>query len=317
MRTAAWLSALMLAVGTLLLVEPASDPVSTKIALAVVREPGAASPASARVPASLRQAAAFLAPSRTWPEIVEALGRDFAPSNAQPLPATLPLEELVAGVRAGRGDCSRKSEALLALCAAAGRPCREWGNVAYPQEPGTGHSVVDVWLPRREAWAMVDVFLGFWARGPDGEPMGTEAFRDAFVTDPSRVRIEALAGRQIREADLLQYYGDPALRRVLLVRNDPVRLASHWTRAVERVNLPAGQLLQWAAGVGPRYVLPRGPGYDELARDLEALRRRALVGGGLAGLGAVGLLALGMRWTGHRRRERRLDAADISAGSCS
>jgi hypothetical protein len=275
--------------GGSLLLDGLRQPVNVKIALGMVGEAPDPEIERATLPAWIREEARFLRPGATWEQIVAEAGRRFpGPTGAQ-LPSTVNLQELIAGAREGSGTCNRMAEALLVLCAAAGRPCREWASVAHPQPPGTGHSVVDVWLDQEEHWANLDIYLGVWASDTDGRPLSTAGFRDTLREDPARVRFVPLAGRKLPTADLQRIYGDPQIQRVEVARNHPEHLAGHWTRGIERIHAPAGQLLQWLVGVGPVFVIPEDPEYARLREDLLGLRRRSLAGAGLLALALLGL----------------------------
>lgn len=288
--------------GCLLLSEPSRNPVSTKIALSRVdRAPAATAEPSGPFPEALRAEADFLAPSQRWSQVIGEVARRFPGPDGREFDGVVPLATLIRGVRGGRGPCSYMTEALMVLCEVAGRPCREWGNVAYPQPDGTGHSVVDLWLPETARWAMLDVYLGIWARDAEGRPLSTPEFRSAFRERPDAVQVVPLAGRRVSRSELERIYATPGVELVELVRNQPLRVAAHWTRSVEARSRRLGQLLQWVTGVGPLFLIPDEPELAPLRTSLEKLRRRTLAGGALITAGGLGVIASILR---ARRRGR-------------
>jgi len=294
-----------------LLTEAVRQPVSAKIALGL-RVEAAGPPEIPRqldVGEALAAEAAFLSPDRSWQSVSKAAGRYPGRGREGEAPPPASLEEMVGNLREGRGDCSRTSEGLLALCAIAGRPCREWGMVAHPQPEDTGHSAVDIWLPDKERWAMLDVFLGFRAEDPDGTPLSTAELHRGLLADPEGTRLVGLRDEPPPTDSIRRHYGNPGVVPVSLVNNHPEWLVDHWTRQVERLHRPLGQLLQWALGLGPVYQVPDSPGHAELSRALRWLRARTLAGAGFLLVSGLALLRLAW-WT--RVRRPRVELAKFS-----
>jgi hypothetical protein len=291
-RALGGLGFLLLALGALLLSEPLRHPVFTKLSVFMVGDRPLANPrgpGSAPRTATLEDASDFLGPGVRWAQIVAGSGERFSSSGAEssPLPPVAGVGELIDAVFAGEGVCNNWTEALMVLCADAGRACREWAHIPYPDAPDTGHAVVDIWLPEQQRWAMLDAYVGFWARGVDGAALSAPEFERALLAGASEFAMLALGDRKLRIGDIHLYYGDRRSWLVEVVRNDPGFLAQHWTRSVERVSKPLGQLLQWALGISPLYLVPDDEVHRELRRHMRRFRRRLAAGSGTCGLGLL------------------------------
>lgn len=287
----------LLAVSAALMWEPIAEPVRTKVALGMVQEHS-----DARVGASPGTTdpdpSSFLAPSRTWSQIVRRVRDHFGtPTGFFLVDPGMSLDELYATVADGNGSCSTYAEALVAMCIEAGRTCREWANVAPPGVEARGHSVVDVWLPRERRWAMLDVSLGFWARTPDGRPLSAPELKRLLEEGSDEVVIEPLRRESPDRRRIEWIYGHRASRLVELVDNDPTAMRAHWAIRLERLGKPFGQIVEWALGMGPHYLVA-GTGARELRASLHVRRLRLAAALTLLAVTAV------VAWRSLRTRRR-------------
>ena len=277
------LSLISFVLGFLLLSAPIRDPLSVKFAISEIDErPQQIAIETHRQPHPLKEDAEFLSTDRSWSELIESAKEQFGPPDFRYLTIPFPSgpEELLADVYRGRGDCSAWTEAIMLLCAAAGRPCREWANLAYPPPLHSGHSVVEFWLPDRNRWAILDIRMGFWVRDASGEPASVKDFVTALRAG------QPLEMVPIRESlppnKRLQWtYGNPNTTFVELVRNHPEQVFGHWTRHIEPYNVELAQLIQHIVGLSPLYLIENTETNADLKRGYSLLRLR-LAGGSVA-----------------------------------
>jgi hypothetical protein len=285
------LAGLVLVAGTGFLIEPISDPISTKWALHLTEDSVPRGPATGAAEGSGHVANAnvpFLRPRSRWDQVTHGLGEWFPTSRGvefQDVETFSTTDELLVAVQDGQGVCSTYAEAFMVLCSSAGRACREWALIPEPGSSWWGHSLVDVWVPELARWGMVDVFYGFWPQGEDGLPLSALQFERAVRDESTDFTLVPLRGGTLRTDMILAHYGNPRSRLAAMLDNDPARLARHWTRTVESFSKPVGQLLQWAMGVGPSYYLPDSPEYAAVRVPLIHLRTRTITGLLLALLG--------------------------------
>lgn len=299
------LAILALASGAALLYEPFGNLAFTKFSLALTEEAPAPAIADAPRADAFEANTRFLAPDAPWSELITGSSEWFpTPIGMGNVGPFADAESLLATVRSGAGECSTWTEGFMMMCTKAGRRCREWANIAEPDSPASGHAVVEVWLPDQNRWAMLDVFVGIWARGDDGLPLSALEFEEAMMAGKPLPEIIPIGERIPNIDDVNSYYGNQDSRLVQIVNNDPLALTDHWTRAVERLNKPLGQLLQRALGVGPRYYVTDAPRYDAIRPAMERFRFRAVLG--LACLAIGGLILSWVAGAGWVARTRRL-----------
>ncbi len=269
-----------LALAGLCLWQPVRNPAVTKFALAMVSERPAEPIEVGDWPAAESDWSSFFTTGGGWPEIVENAGRRFPRRGVEVLeiqPARSP-ERRITDVLAGKGVCSDWTEAVMMLCRFGRLKCREWAIVPYLGSEAVGHSAVDFWLAGRARWAMLDVYIGFWATGEGGEPISTPEFVGAMRRNGAEAAIQRLAGRHPSDAWIRSTYGPGPSQLVEVIRNDPVLLSRHWSRDIEIVAKPIGQLLQLALGIGPLYLVRSDPEHRRLKREMQRIRLQTLIG---------------------------------------
>ncbi len=273
-------------VAGILLVEPVRNPSFTKYSLGM--NATAASAVGAETEAG----------NGSWEAALNTVGQVFPdPSGETDVRPFLNVEGLLEAVRSGLGECSTWTEAFMVLCASRGFTCREWADIPQPGTPASGHAVVDVWVPELQRWGMIDVFLGFWVADESGEPLSAPEFEERMLAGGDRGRLVPLAGRTPATALAEAYYGDPRSRLAEIVNNEPEWLMGHWTRRLERINKPVGQLLQQMMRIGPQYRVTEDRPGEPIRRSLATYRWRTIAG--LVSL-ALALLALGRGFVARR-----------------
>lgn len=291
MRKAALATIGLLAlVGLLLLWPAARNPMFTKFALGMVESVQAPGDGPAgSLPGDVKA-------ERSWSEILSVVETTFpTPSGQTRVPPFRTPEALLAAIAEGAGECSTWTEGLMVLCEEEGLICREWALVPEPESGASGHAVVDIWSPEAQRWAMFDVYLGFWAQREDGTPMSAPEFEAEVLASKRLVGVEWLSSRSPDSTLATIYYADPRSRLVEMRNNHPTALMRHWTRRVEQINKPMGQLLQRMLGLGPRYeVTAERPG-PLIEAQLVRYRTRTI--GGLLCFVIALLIATVLLWT--------------------
>lgn len=282
-----WGAGVLFLVAGILLGDPVRNPSFTKYSLGM-----SASAGSAVGPLDDDAAVG------SWDEALATVGQVFPePSGDTEVRPFLDVESLLEAVRSGLGECSTWTEAFMVLCASRGFTCREWADIPQPGTPASGHAVVDVWVPELQRWGMIDVFLGFWVANEAGEPLSAPEFEERMLAGGDPGRLVPLDGRTPATGLAEAYYADPRSRLAEIVNNQPERLMGHWTRRLERINKPVGQLLQQMMRIGPQYRVTEDRPGEPIRRSLASYRWRTSLG--LVCL-ALALLALGVGFVGRR-----------------
>lgn len=288
---------MLFASGLIVLQEPLRQPVFTKFALGARTLPSEVprfpKGEGGEVVDVDMQTFDFLLPHLPWDQVIvgatgwfpERSGPHYLPDFQSPI-------ELVQAVKDGAGVCSDWTESLMVMCRSTGRICREWADIPLPGSGSIGHSVVEFWAPDLHKWVLIDVFLGFWARDADtGDPLSALEAEDFFLGSRERVEVVPLPGRTVDHLEVESYYADPQSRLVLMANNDPIALAAHWSRRIEMMSKPLGQLVQRLTGVAPRYLITPTIGETPVGRALSRFRFMAILGICFTTLGVLGLAA--------------------------
>lgn len=196
------------------------------------------------------------------------------------------------GIVAGGGYCADYVRVYLAATRAAGLFARQW-SFSFDGFGGHGHTVVEVWLPKRRRWAFLDVHNNVYAEDPaTGDPLDVDGLRAAL-----RERTAPIAFRQAASGrlgwphfDKLEaYYRRGAAQWYLWWGNDVISREGHGFAAMLA---PASGTLAHRVGSAlaslPAIVAVPSPDSEGALQAVASLRSRVR----LAGWAALVLAAL-------------------------
>jgi hypothetical protein len=188
-------------------------------------------------------------------------------------------------IREGYGYCADHVRAFLALAHAAGVFARQWA-FSFDGFGGHGHTVVEIYDPRRRKWLFLDVHNNFHAVNPvTGEPLGALEFRAAVASPDRPVRIVKNGpGRPgfVHEPKLFEYYRRGLDEWYLWWGNAVIAQAHRpWVKAAAGASRHLAHLLANVVGAVPRIRLCASDENAGRVRSLAALRTRVTVAAAL------------------------------------
>ena len=183
------------------------------------------------------------------------------------------------GIVAGGGYCADYVRVYLAAAATAGLFCRQWA-FSFDGFGGHGHTVIEVYVRERQAWAFLDVHNNVYAVRPGTDlPLDVLTLRQALLESPFRVEFRrAIAGRLgwPHFDKLADYYRRGAGQWYLWWGNDVIArdAAGRW-----------GHRARSALGRLPPIVALATPENEAAIERMERLRRHVSI----AGLAVIGM----------------------------
>lgn len=195
------------------------------------------------------------------------------------------------GMLEGGGYCADYVRVYLAAAGFAGLFCRQWA-FSFDGFGGHGHTVVEVFVRERRAWAFLDVHNNVYAVQPgSGVPLDVFALRDALLRSPPSVEFRRAAAGRLgwpHFDKLADYYRRGAGQWYLWWGNDVVRRDSGAGRWGHRVRSALGRL--------PPIVALATPENEAAIRRMLRLRRWVVIAGvALAGMTVALLVQLWMQ----------------------